>query len=106
MLHAKILVACHWCLQVEILDVDGHETCVWCGNDAVEQYFDCEEICCWGSAVARVVDEISSHGDSCVVFVFLSFTADTDNSPVGDITLAFFGDVTLAHEKNGFCSGC
>jgi hypothetical protein len=59
-----------------------------------------------GRFAVRVVDEIASNGDSCAVFVFLSFTVDTDDSPVGDVTLAFFGDVVLAHEENCFCSGC
>jgi hypothetical protein len=35
--HSKIFVACHWCIQVEILDVNGHEFCIRHGDDAVEE---------------------------------------------------------------------
>jgi hypothetical protein len=35
--HLKIFVACHWCIQVEILDVNGHEFHVGRGDDAVEE---------------------------------------------------------------------
>ncbi len=36
-LHSEILILCHWCAQIEILDVNGHKFCVWCGYDAVEE---------------------------------------------------------------------
>ena len=54
--HAKVFVSLHWRHEVKILDVDGHEFRIVCGDDAVEHEFDGEEVRCWHATVVGVVD--------------------------------------------------
>ena len=100
--HSKILVPFHRGAKVEILDVNGHEFCVGCRYDAVEEELDCEEIRSRSSTVAGEVDQIASNRDSCAVFVFLSFSVDTYYSSVGFVTFAVLWNVRLADEEDCF----
>ena len=51
-----VLVSFHGCTQVEILDVNAHEFCMWCGDYAVEGHFGSGEICDFGADIAGVID--------------------------------------------------
>ncbi len=44
--HAKVFVLIHGSHEVKILDVDSHELCIGCEDDAVEHELDYEEISC------------------------------------------------------------
>ena len=54
--HVKVFVSIHGSHEVKILDVDSHEFCIGCGDDAVEHELDCEEISCGCAAVIWIVD--------------------------------------------------
>ena len=54
--HAKVFLPIHGSHEVKILDVDSHELCIGCGDDAVEHEFDCEDISCGCAAVIWIVD--------------------------------------------------
>ena len=51
---AHVFATGHGCVQIEIFDVDCHELYIGRGDDAVEEYFDGEEVDSGGSAVSRV----------------------------------------------------
>ena len=105
-LHSKILISCHWSAKIEVFDVNGHIFCVGCRYYAVEQELDCEEVRSWGDTVSGVVDEVASHGDSCVILVFLSFSIDTYNSSIGDVAFLVLWNVCFVDEKDCFCHCC
>ena len=71
--------AVHWCVQIKILDVDRHETCTLCGDDAVEQHFHCHHIGRWSAAIVGVIDAVADDGESYPVWVFFSLA---ENSPL------------------------
>ncbi len=105
-LHSKILVLFHRGAKVEILYVNGHEFCVGCRYDAVEEELDCEEICSRRSPFAEEVDQIASNRDTRAVFVFLSFSVDTYYSSVRFVTFAVLWNVCLADEEDCFRCCC
>jgi hypothetical protein len=70
-LHSEVLVPQHWRHEVEIFEVYSHEFCIQCGYDAVEEYFDGDDVGSWGTTVVRIIDKIAAHGDSCAIRVLL-----------------------------------
>jgi hypothetical protein len=59
-LHAEIFIPEHGCVEVVILEVNGHEFCVVSGYDAIKEKFDCKHVGCGGATVAKVIDEVAS----------------------------------------------
>ena len=47
----------------KVFDVNCHEFCVWCGENAVDENFDGGEVGGWGADVAFVDDSVASHGE-------------------------------------------
>ena len=69
-----IFIARHGRVEVEILNVDGHEFCIWCLHYAVQEYFDCENVHCWCATVPWEVYSVSANAelDSVRVVFFIS----------------------------------
>ena len=62
---ANVLVARHWCVEVEIFDVDRHKRGVWSGEDAIDEDFDsCGEVGGRDADVAVVDDLVANHGEA------------------------------------------
>jgi hypothetical protein len=53
--------AFHWCVEIKIFDVDGHELGISGRDDTVEEYFDGDHVCCGCTAVAWEVNSISAN---------------------------------------------
>ena len=85
---AHELAPSHWCIQVEIFDVDYHEFCVGRGDDAVEEEFDCEEVNCGSFAVSGVVDAIAADGEAGAIWICLLWPVVNNYAAVGDIASA------------------
>ena len=60
----NILVARHWCAEVEIFDVDRHKLGVWSGEDAIDEDFDSGEVGSRRADVAFVDNAVASHGET------------------------------------------
>jgi hypothetical protein len=69
--HSEVLLTVHGSHEVEVLDINSHELCIGCGDDALEHEFDGEEVCGWCPTVVRVVDWIPANPDMCAVWIFL-----------------------------------
>ena len=104
-LHPEVFVAFHWRHQIEIFYVDGHKFCILGGYNAVEEELDGEKVCCGGSTVAGVVDQVASHRDSCWIGRFLLGSVGAYDATVGDVLASFLGNLILAFEKDGLCRG-
>ena len=61
----------HQCVEIEVFDIDGHESGAGVGDNATEKEFDSEKVHGWCVAVAGVVDSFSTNGESCSVWVDL-----------------------------------
>jgi hypothetical protein len=53
--------AFHWCIEIKIFDVDGHELCISGRDDTVEEYFDGDHVCCGCAAIVWEVDSIAAN---------------------------------------------
>ena len=88
-LESHVFWANHWCGEVEILDVDGHESCPFGGDNTVEENLGGQHVSCWCAAIARVCDSVTTHCKTDAVRVFLLRSVVGADASVGDI---FFGD--------------
>jgi len=61
---SHVFVSCHRRVEIEILDIDRHEFCSWCTNDAVEQAFDGGEVGSGCADFAVVYDAITADGEA------------------------------------------
>ena len=96
---AHKLATRHWCIQVEIFDVDCHEFCVGRGDDAVEEEFDYEEVNCGSSAVSGVVDAIAANGEAGAIWICLLWPVVNNYAAVGDIAPAVDWDILFGMKK-------
>jgi hypothetical protein len=103
--HAEVSISLHQCHQVGILKIKGHEFCIGRGYYAVEEEFGHQQICCGCSAVAWVVNKVSTHCDACSVSIFLVIMKSTHNSCICLIALSVAWYVFFLNKEDGFC-GC
>ena len=103
--HSEVLVSLHWGHEVEVLDIDGHEFCIRCGDDAVEQEFDREEIGSRRAAVIWIVDEVASDGDAGAVGIFLLRSIGAYDASICDVFASFLWDHRLGHENYSLGGG-
>jgi hypothetical protein len=61
---SHVLVLVHGSVQVEVLDVDGHEFGVGSGLDAVEEELGCSLVGGGGADVAVVLNEVTAYGEA------------------------------------------
>ena len=50
----------HWCIEIKIFDVNGHELCISGRDDTAEKYFDGDHVCCGCAAIAWEVNSITA----------------------------------------------
>jgi hypothetical protein len=87
--HVEVLVSLHWHHQVEIMKIEGHEFHVGHGYYAAEEEFHRQQICSGCSAVAWVVNKVSTHCDACSVSIFLAVTKSAYISCICLFALSF-----------------
>ena len=51
---------CHWCVEIKIFDVNGHELGISGRDDSVEEYFDSDHVACGCAAVPWEVNAIAT----------------------------------------------
>ena len=62
--HAHVFLACHWCHEVEIFEVNGAVACTLGQDDAVEVELDSDHVNGGRSAVSGDVESIAANGES------------------------------------------
>ena len=70
-MYANVLWALQWCHEVKIVYIDCHEPISFYRDDAVEEDFDNEHICCGCGYFTWVVYFSSVCGESCSVLFFI-----------------------------------
>ena len=77
--------ACHWGVEVEILQIDGEVACTLCGDDTVEMNFDHDHVNGGGTTIPGVSDAIAANGEASAIGIsLLRMIVDTHPS-IGDI---------------------
>jgi hypothetical protein len=69
---AKVFRLGHGHVKVEVLKVDGAETCTFLQEYTVEEELEQFQGCCVGTHIASVADVVATNGDLCAVRVILS----------------------------------
>ena len=64
---SHVFWAGHWCVNVEIFDVYGHESCPFGGDDAVEEDLGGEHVGSGCAAITGVRNSIAASGESDAV---------------------------------------
>ena len=54
----------------------------WIRDGFVDEEFDCHEVCCFGSNVSCVVDEVSADRHSHLIWICLLFSEGGDNADI------------------------
>jgi len=80
---AHVLGVVHCGVEVKILDVNGTELRVRCGEDAVKEEFGGYESSGFGADVAGIVDAIATDGEADVARVAFVGTVSDDQSKIG-----------------------
>ncbi len=96
--NADIFRARHWSIEVEILEVDGAETCAWARKNAVKKQLDKFKGCGVGSHVTREADAIAADGDAGnirIIFFWPHFTHR------GRFSSVYGQDVMIVYMKEG-----
>ena len=69
---SHVLGSYHWCVEVEILDVNGHESGPFGGDNTVEENLGGQHVSCWCATIARVSDSVAAdHKTDAVWVIFL-----------------------------------
>ena len=97
---AHELTSCHRGVQIEILYIYRHESCVECGDDAVEEKFDGEEVDRGCAAVSWIVHAVAAHGEPAAVRVRFFWSVVDNDEAVGDIASAIDWDLPFWNEQN------
>ncbi len=71
-LNVDIFRVRHWSIEVEVLEVNGAETCAWAREHAVEKQLDEFKGCGVGSPVTREADEFAANGDTGAIRIIFS----------------------------------
>ncbi len=103
-LHSETFILAHWCYEIKIYEVDGHEFGVGSGDDAVQHQFDSQEIRGGGAAVVRIIDQVSSHSYSCSIWVFLFSPISAYDAAVCYVSPSLLWDFGFGEKYDSF--GC
>ena len=96
--HVGVVLGLHRRVQVEILEVAGHEAGVLCGDDAVQDGLDGGEIGRFGADVAVVVDAVAADGEADAVGVAFFGAVGGNDSEVRRFDVFWhFGDRDEEH---------
>ena len=51
-------------VEIEIFEIGSKTLGTWCGNDTVEDDFDCGEVGCFRAGIAIVSEEVAANGEA------------------------------------------
>ncbi len=92
--------ACHWGVEVEILQINCAVACTLCGDDAVEMNFDHDHVNGGGTTIPGIGDAIVTNGKASTIGIgLLKMIVDTHAS-VGDIFALVDRDVVTSDEDD------
>jgi hypothetical protein len=91
----------HWSIEVNILEVDGAETCTWARKNAVEKQLGKFEGRGVGSHVTREADAIATDGDAGAIKIILFRPHFTYHHGVADFLPFIDQDVVIVYKKEG-----
>jgi hypothetical protein len=109
--NADIFRVRHWSIEVEVLEVDGAETCTWARKYAVEKQLDEFEGRGVGSHITWEADAIIADGDGGTIRIILFLPHFTYHHGLADFLLFMDRDVVIVYKKEGvsacnpFCVG-
>jgi hypothetical protein len=109
--NADIFRVRHQSIKVEILEVDGAETCAWARKNAFEKQLDNFEGRGVGSHITREADAIATNGDAGAIRIILFRPHFTYHHGVADFLPFMEWDVMIVYKKEGvsarnlFCVG-
>ncbi len=95
--------ACHWGVEVEILQINGAVACTFCGDDAVEVNFDRDHVNGGGTAIPRVGDEIAANGEVSAIGIGLLRRIVDAHASVREVFASVDQDVVSSDED--YCVG-
>ncbi len=98
-LNVDIFRVRHRSIEVEILEVDGAETCTWARKQAVEKKLDEFKGCIVGSHVTLEADAIATNGDAGAIRIILFQPHFTYHHGVADFLPFIDRDVVVVDKK-------
>jgi hypothetical protein len=99
--NADIFRVRHWSIEVEILEVDGAETCAWARKHAVENKLDKFKGHGVDSNVTREADAIVTNGDASAIRIILFWLHFTYHHGVADFLTLMDWDVMVVNKEEG-----
>jgi hypothetical protein len=89
-----VFKAFHWSVEVEVFDVNGHETSVGSGKDTVEEEFDGGDVGGGSADFARIFDAVASNGKvDALSFFLVGDDVLGNNTKVGGFAPSWQGGV-------------
>jgi len=78
---SHVFGANHWCVKIEIFDVNGHELCTFGGDDAVEEDLGGKHVGRGCATIAGVSNSVAANSEADAVrVIFLRSVICTDSS--------------------------
>jgi hypothetical protein len=87
--------ACHWGVEVEILQIDCAVVCTLCGDNAVEMIFYHDHVNGGGTAIPGIGDAIAANGEASAIGIGLLRRIVDAHASVRDIFALVNRDVVL-----------
>lgn len=91
-----VFIASHRSIQVEVLDVHGHEASTWGGEDTVEEKFGCGEARGFCTDITRIVNAVPTHCPANTTGLGFHGTISNDIAKVSGF--ATRGNLVVANE--------
>ncbi len=92
--------ACHWGVEVEILQINCGVACTLCGDDAVEMNFDRDHVNSEGTAIRRIGDAIATNSEASAIGIGLLRTKVDAHTSVHDVFALVNQDIVSFDENN------
>ena len=87
-LESHVLGANHWCVEVEIFEVNGHEPCTFGGDDAVEENLGGKHVSHWCVTITWVCYSVAANPKADETRVIFLGLVVCNNTSVCDVFLA------------------
>jgi hypothetical protein len=97
--HAHVFWACHWRVQIKILDVKRHELGAGCRDDSVEEPFGRLKVGTFGGNISGVTYFVSTNSDADALGLFLMWAISDIDSRVCCPVVG--GNVVVLDETKG-----
>ena len=94
-----VLIACHGCAEVVILEIDQEMACTGRGDGTVDDQLGSGEVGRFSADVERVLDEVSADGEASTFRFGLLWTIVANDAAIGNGAIG--RDVGVRDEENG-----